>query len=164
MTHVYVVGNQRVKCNFEVPNSLNPKCIGLCQNGVCKEIIIRTCPEMFYAPDIPIAFGHVYFAFTKEYAINWDTWSIPPEYICYNGQLCGGFLPNVTLLSFNNSTCRRPDDFPLKFIQEEEAIGRSHMSDLYTLIFPNVTQFSAVIIQCVSDRSCTVVLTHLNVF
>jgi hypothetical protein len=93
-------------------------CTDVCQNETCKQIITNDCPDMFFIPNVPIAFGHIYFAYTKEYIINQTTWSNTPEYVCYNEQLCNGFYPNKTLISFNNTTCRRPQDFQLDFIHD----------------------------------------------
>ncbi|CAF4253811.1 unnamed protein product [Rotaria sp. Silwood2] len=102
------------KCHSKIPTDNNPVCWNFCQNEKCIEMIKSTCPEMFYYPTVPIAFGHIYFAYTIKYATDWkDVGQIPPEYICYNEQLCGGFYSNVTLLSFRGTTCRRSEDFPI---------------------------------------------------
>ncbi len=34
------------------------------------ELIKYTCPDMFYYPTVPIAFGHIYFAYTKQYIVD----------------------------------------------------------------------------------------------
>ena len=71
---------------------------------------------MFYFPNVPIAYSHIYFAYTKDYIINSNnTIGLSPEYICYNDTLCGGFQPNGTSLLFANKTCHRPKDFPVSF-------------------------------------------------
>jgi len=86
----------------------------ICQNETCKKITENDCPDMFYMPNAPIAFGHIYFAYTKKYIIEQKRTTNNPEYICYNEQLCGGFLSNTSVVLFNNTTCRRPQDFPLE--------------------------------------------------
>ncbi|CAF4360783.1 unnamed protein product, partial [Rotaria sordida] len=70
---------------------------------------------MLPVPAGTIVFGHMFFIYTKEDLINSNARSISPSYICYNDQLCDEFYPNKLLISFNNATCRRPADFPLKF-------------------------------------------------
>ncbi|UJR17292.1 hypothetical protein I4U23_004187 [Adineta vaga] len=41
--------------------------------------------------------------------------TVRPYYICYDDRLFSGFLPNKTLLYLYNSTCHKPDDFPVIF-------------------------------------------------
>ena len=84
-----------------------------------REIIETNCPEMFYMPETPVAYGHIYFAYTKNYTLEQSHARKPPEYICYNAQRCGGFDLDGITISFNNSTCRRPQDFPLNFATTE---------------------------------------------
>ncbi|UJR19347.1 hypothetical protein I4U23_022476 [Adineta vaga] len=43
-----------------------------------------------------------------------DCWSIfRPHYICYNDRFCNGFSSNKTILKFNDTTYRRPEDFQI---------------------------------------------------
>ncbi|CAF3921450.1 unnamed protein product [Rotaria sp. Silwood2] len=107
------------RCNFGIPDSSHPKCRDICLNRTCKEIINNTCPDMFFIPNAPILFGHIYLAYTKQAALKAITNSLPPQYVCYNEQLCDGFYTNKTLLLFHNATCRRPEDFPLIFSELE---------------------------------------------
>jgi hypothetical protein len=87
-------------------------CTDICDSETCKQLIKKNCPDMFYMPNTPIAFGHIYFAYTKDYIVTQDIWTNEPEYVCYNEQLCDGFDSKRTLYTFNNTTCRRPQDFP----------------------------------------------------
>ena len=103
------------RCHFNIPHRNDPKCVGICANESCENILARSCPDLFFIPDVPIFFGHIRFAYAKENAIQSITLQLPPSYICYDHRLCGGFLPNKTLLFFENSTCRKPKDFPVKF-------------------------------------------------
>ena len=66
---------------------------------------------MFFLPNAPIAFGHIYLAYTKAYLINQTEPSSKPEYICYNETLCDGFEPKKGSVLFNNTNCRRPQNF-----------------------------------------------------
>ena len=104
-----------LQCHLKIPTMINPSiCFNFCKNKNCLELIENTCSNLFYYPTLPIAFGHIYFAYTKEYIINSTTMNfILPEYICYNEQMCGEFPTNVTLLRFQGSTCRRREDFSL---------------------------------------------------
>ncbi|CAF2788390.1 unnamed protein product [Rotaria sp. Silwood2] len=102
------------QCHSKIPTDSNPLCLNFCQNETCIEIIQNFCPRILFYPTVPIAFGHIYFAYTVKYAMNWaGIKPIPPEYICYNEQQCGGFDSNVTLLFLRGSTCRRPQDFSM---------------------------------------------------
>ena len=51
------------------------------------------------------------------------------KYVCYNPQLCNGFLPNKSLISFNNAVCRIPEDFPFHFYSY--AITRNNWYNMY---------------------------------
>ena len=97
--------------------SNDSNCINICQGNSCKEIIAKECPDMFFMPNAPIAFGHIYLAYTKAYLINQTTPSSLPEYICYNEELCGGFDPNKIFISFKNTICRRPQDFSATYYE-----------------------------------------------
>ena len=104
-----------LQCYDKILRLKNPSlCSDFCQNDNCLKIIENTCSDIFYYPTVPIAFNHIYFAYTKQYIINSSTMNyILPEYICYNEQMCGGFLRNVTLLRFQGRTCHRREDFQL---------------------------------------------------
>ncbi|CAF1355312.1 unnamed protein product [Adineta steineri] len=102
------------------------------------EIIDQTCPDMLYMPSSPVLFGHIYFLYTKEDMLKHNPRRPMPQprYLCYNDQLCSGFYFNRTLLTFNNATCRRPEDFPLKF--DLFGLSRGDWNTLYAL--PSFTQ------------------------
>ncbi|UJR16952.1 hypothetical protein I4U23_003850 [Adineta vaga] len=97
------------------PNSFSETCWSAfqCFNQTCKQIIDDTCPDLLFVPYEAFIFGHIHLLYLKKSIMNLST-SFLPQYICYNDQLCHGFLSNVTLLKFNNITCRRFEDFPLK--------------------------------------------------
>ncbi|UJR34378.1 hypothetical protein I4U23_021786 [Adineta vaga] len=103
------------KCYLKIPDPFNPFCIEFCFEKSCRERINESCPEMINIPVKPILFGHIYFIYHKERTINHLSGVIPPDYICYNDQLCGGFHLNRTLLSIDNHTCRLAKDFPVKY-------------------------------------------------
>ena len=91
-------------------------CLNFCQHDKCLEIIENTCTNMFFYPTVSIVFGHIYFAYTKQYIISSSTMDcILPEYICYNEQMCSGFPSNITLLHFQERTCHRREDVALSF-------------------------------------------------
>ncbi|CAF1467257.1 unnamed protein product, partial [Adineta steineri] len=104
------------RCQFSIPRYDGPLCGNMCsKNGICQEIINKTCPDILFIPNAPLLFGHIHFAYTKEDAVQAPGIIFPPPYVCYNDQLCDGFYTNRTLLTFKNLTCRRPGDFPFKF-------------------------------------------------
>ena len=139
-------------------------CTNICQGNSCREIIDRECPEMFFLPNAPIAFGHIYFAYTKAYLINRTQMSNVPEYICYNEQLCGGFHTNKTSILFNNTICRRPKDFsagsPTNFNGGNSLCSqidwvRTYLSNCNTVpSVPSIICDNATMYQCVNSSKC----------
>lgn len=100
-------------CRF-LPPSKHYNCRELVRNDTLTRIIDTECPEMFYLPGMPIAFGHVYLAYRKQPRSTWSS-SGSSFYICYDDRLCGGFLSNGTTIQFNHTTCRHPSDFPMDY-------------------------------------------------
>ncbi|CAF3548055.1 unnamed protein product [Rotaria sp. Silwood1] len=75
--------------------------------------------------------------------INSTARSLSPSYICYNDQLCDGFYPNKSLISFNNATCRRPEDFPLNFNSFE--LSRGIWFNMYVLpLYEHLSQCNKI--------------------
>lgn len=119
------------KCYSNIPTSDNPLCLNFCSNKTCIDIIENIYPDMFFYPSAPIAYSHIYFAYTKQNVTTWrGRRQIPSEYICYNEQLCGGFHSNKIFL-FNGKTCRRPEDFPVYFYTTEKDSYMSYIEQLY---------------------------------
>ncbi|CAF4059386.1 unnamed protein product [Adineta steineri] len=81
-----------------------------CQGESCQKPINENCPDMFYMPSVPIVFGHIYLAYSKEYLTRQKQWTNVPEYLCYNEKFCGGFNPNQKVVIFNNTICRHVQD------------------------------------------------------
>ena len=87
---------------------------------------------------------------------------LPPAYICYNDQLCGGFYSNKTLLSFNNSTCRHPEDFPINFFNKDGSWMTTYVKPIYqqlyqcnTIIYNNSSVCnSSTMYQCINSSKC----------
>ncbi|CAF1065274.1 unnamed protein product [Adineta steineri] len=106
-----------IHCHWNIQKLSDLICKNISFDGNFTEIIDQTCPDMLYMPSSPVLFGHIYFLYTKEDMLEPNQFRVIPEprYLCYNDQLCSGFDFNRTLITFNNATCRRPDDFPLRF-------------------------------------------------
>jgi hypothetical protein len=153
-----------------VASESDTKCHDICERWTCKEIIQKNCPDMFFIPAVPVLFGHIYLAYTKEDILNTTRLWHKPQYVCYNEEFCEGFYPNRTLFSFNNVTCRRPEDFPIYF---RPALGRT--SWIRSLIIPLYKQLykcntiirndptfcdSSTMYQCVNSSKC-ISNTHL---
>ena len=141
------------RCHFNIPSASQQICNEICVDKPCQEIINETCPDILYIPDVPLFFGHVYLAYTKKAAVETPIRTHPPQYVCYNDQLCSGFFTNATLLSFNGSTCRRPADFPLKF---SPAFGRydwfqTYVKPVYKRLYNCNTMIDAVSTVCNSS-------------
>jgi hypothetical protein len=101
-------------CYFKDFIEVQVSCADICQHKECQEKIATHCPTMFYMPNAPVAFGHIYFAYTKQYIIKQTKVIIHPEYVCYNELFCNGFDSNNTTILFNNSMCRKSQEFLLK--------------------------------------------------
>ncbi|CAF0744979.1 unnamed protein product [Adineta steineri] len=118
-------------------------CDDISSDGNFTEIINQTCPDMLYMPSSPVLFGHIYFLYTKEDMLEPNLYIPEPRYLCYNDQLCSGFYLNRTLFTFNNATCRRPEDFPLQF--PLNGFNRGAWNSRYALrLFTQLHQCNAV--------------------
>jgi hypothetical protein len=123
------------KCHSKVPTYNSSLCSNFCEGRLCIEIMNNVCPSRFYYPNVPIAYGHIYFLYTKQYLMDWENiGQIPPEYICYNEQLCDGFYSNRTF-SIDGHTCRHPEDFPVSF-------GISRRDWYFNYVVPLFSQLS----------------------
>ncbi|CAF1130475.1 unnamed protein product [Adineta steineri] len=151
------------RCYFRIPHALDPICNSICINRTCQEITNETCPDILFIPNAPLLFGHIYFAYTKEAAVQTRFPTLPPPYICYNDQLCGGFYTNRTLLPFNNLTCRRPGDFPVTF----SVLGRGNWLNAYVrplyrqlykcnTIIQNISAVcdNSIMYRCINSSKC----------
>lgn len=103
------------KCIVHMPISQESQCRQLCQNKVCDKLIENNCPNLLFIPDVPVLFGHIYFAYTKNHSKYSDRIDSPPRYICFSKQFCNEILTNKDLFIFNNTICVRPYDLSLIF-------------------------------------------------
>ena len=118
----------------------------------CRKTINQTCPEMIIMPAGPILFGHIYLAYLRD-ALKPNSGWHQPHYVCYNEQLCGGFLPNSTLLTTLHGTCRRPQDFPLKFLPDRRAGWiDTNIRSLYTQLYHCKTTIHDNAVRCNSPN------------
>ncbi|CAF3923657.1 unnamed protein product [Rotaria sordida] len=150
------------RCHSKILTDNNSLCSNFCQNEKCIEIINNTCPSMFYYPTVPIAFGHIYFAYTIEYVVNWkDMGQIPPQYICYNEQLCDEFYSNVTLLLFRGTTCRQAKDFPIWIYFNGTDLYSNYIQLVYSqlshcnrMVDNSLICDSSIMYQCKNSSKC----------
>ena len=128
-----------MKCYFEFAREPSQSfCNQFCPNNTCRQLIMNYCPSMFLTPQAPVLFGHIYFAYTRTYAFENYRKNFIPEFICYNEQLCSGFLSNVTPIQFHNLTCRRPHEFPLTLPKENIPIItgiHAYISRVFTTLY-----------------------------
>ncbi|UJR20107.1 hypothetical protein I4U23_023241 [Adineta vaga] len=121
-----------LQCHLKISTYNESLCSNICKNQPCIEIIAMMCPSMFFYPSVPIAYGHIYFAYTIEYMTNSTNMEkMLPEYICYDQQQCGEFKSDATVLN-ERMTCSRPNDFPISdhFFEKDwfsSYIGRIHL-------------------------------------
>ncbi|CAF1432973.1 unnamed protein product [Adineta steineri] len=94
-------------CITEIVPSImyNIDCVQFCQPDGCRNISNTFCPSSFEFPMFPVVFGHIYFVYAKdELKYNLRDRN-PPNYVCYDEQLCIDFLPQTNHI--NGRTCRR---------------------------------------------------------
>ncbi|CAF1166729.1 unnamed protein product [Adineta ricciae] len=121
-----------LRCHLRIFIEFDSICRDINSNVESIESINRACPDLLFIDTMPLLFGHIYFAYERKIILN-STNNVMPHYICYDDRLCDGFYPNRTLLSFNGSTCRRPEDFPLLF--DEDVSVHSYMWHLTTQLY-----------------------------
>jgi hypothetical protein len=109
------------KCLTNMPFEDDPMCLNFSQDEQCKNIIQQTCPDILNIPDVPILFGHIYFAYTKNDSKLLNSWSNLFPYVCYNNTQCDGLFESNIFLSFNNITCIRPEDLDTARIIEKKS-------------------------------------------
>ncbi|CAF2569368.1 unnamed protein product [Rotaria sp. Silwood2] len=100
------------KCLLEVPGSEKLFCSKICEKLVCVEIINRTCPDMFYMPNVPFFLIKFILYMQKNDSLFLVSRSIPTFYICYNNSHYDALSINHPKLLFNNKTCFRPQGLP----------------------------------------------------
>ncbi|CAF1313354.1 unnamed protein product [Adineta ricciae] len=125
----------------------------------CQSRMNITCPYMFFIPNAPVAFGHIYFAYRRDFV---DT-NLRPHYICYNDRFCYAFFDNITSMIFNNLTCRKPDDWPGLFDGDEVnstlwfyvARVESQLSRCNTILYNDSTVCNqSIMYQCRHSLKC----------
>ncbi|CAF1167926.1 unnamed protein product [Adineta steineri] len=148
------------KCHYGVSISADSGCDESISSEIYKQIINESCPDILFIPAGTLIFGHIYLAYIKKSIV--DTGAFRPDYICYNEQLCSGFYSNVTVLKFNNSTCRRPKDFPVVYIPPSGGWMQWHVKTLYrylyqcnTIIYKDASICKhPTMYQCINSSKC----------
>ena len=104
-----------IMCMMSIPESwLNQPCTVTCANRTCQDVIQEQCPDLLYVPAVPILFGHVYLLFEKNDSTQFVRNKWRPKYVCYKDSLCSQFGDQVTVLSYDNNTCRLFKDVYLR--------------------------------------------------
>ncbi|CAF1279777.1 unnamed protein product [Adineta ricciae] len=149
------------KCHYDIIKQSDPACNEKPFNISFLDIINMTCPEQFLIPATPIAYTHIYFLYHKTIFISNDM--LTPHYICYDKRYCDGFLSNRTVISFNNLTCRKPEDFPIFFSTEHtNSKVAYYIDEIYKQLYQCNTMFhnnSAIcnnskMYQCLNSSKC----------
>ncbi|UJR06936.1 hypothetical protein I4U23_011225, partial [Adineta vaga] len=151
------------KCHYNIMHNIDPICDGGNHFNISfLDIINITCPEIFMIPATPIAFTHIYFLYLKEIIFKSD-YMFSPHYICYDTRYCDGFLSNRTLISFNNLTCRKSEDFPVFFTEEKiNSKMEYYIDEIYkqlnrcnTILYDNSTIcVNSQMYQCFNSTKC----------
>ena len=132
-----------LQCQLHVISRESHSCDDLYFDRTNVENIRESCPDFTRIPAGTVAFGHVFFIYGKEFLKEFYIWPLPPDYVCYNDQLCGDFKPSTTFIVFNNATCRRPEDLSLHFASFGTARGNWH--DMYVApIFSQLQQCNQI--------------------
>ena len=99
-----------VQCALEVSSSMNSACVDLCHNQHHISIINQTCPDMLFAPAIPILYDELYFAYRKndtEHHVCGYYWN---PYLCASTDRYDGFFSDIPKVILNNRTCWQSSD------------------------------------------------------
>ncbi|CAF3237514.1 unnamed protein product [Rotaria sp. Silwood2] len=104
------------KCVLNVPDSEKPFCKNVCETAACLEIINNTCPDMFHFPNVPVLFGHAYFAHTKNDSLFFTRGGSVAPYLCYRNSRYDEYFIRQPKILFNNETCFRPQGLPVPSI------------------------------------------------
>ncbi|CAF1154595.1 unnamed protein product [Adineta ricciae] len=100
------------RCYFGSPISQNPNGLNDIY-GKCMPQIIKTCPDMFFFPNIPTFFGYIYIGYKKNDTPNNKNYLLP--HLCSNKSFHYGSLALVVDGSINNTTCFRITRFEDQF-------------------------------------------------
>jgi hypothetical protein len=92
-----------LKCFTMTLDSEALHCYDFCEENPCEEIIKNTCPDMFFFPNVPVLFGHIYLAFKKCNSTNEKANAL--LYICSKKSYYDTFFDMITEILFNNTRC-----------------------------------------------------------
>ncbi|CAF2931593.1 unnamed protein product [Rotaria sp. Silwood2] len=94
-----------LKCLFEIANPNKTLYIPISMKERCVEIINNTCPDMFYIPNSPLLFGHIYVAHRKNETIDLLKENKLWYYLCYNHSYYDQYFINEIPIIFEGRTC-----------------------------------------------------------
>ncbi|CAF0969766.1 unnamed protein product [Adineta ricciae] len=129
----------------------------------CITAIHKTCPDMFYAPNVPTFFGYIYTAYKNDDALSIDNYILP--YLCSNKSFNYGSLDIVLDRPMNTTTCFKISQFR----ETSSELGydwqyRYHipMNDIYEQLqnigsiinFPRNRCNESTIYQCQNSSKC----------
>ena len=124
-------------CTFFYERASLHICLEVCEEYRCSIIIRETCPNLIIAPVAPIAFSHVYAAYSleKEYSSFWDTTG--PRYVCFDQKFLGNIHSNISLIIIDGKTCAKVEDIPVEFYR-----GSRGMSTILMQVFSIFNQLN----------------------
>ena len=102
-------------CSILLLYMSDAKCRQFCAERSCTQITQQTCPDSILVPTTPVLEGHVQFIYQIDQSPSSRFRIYRPLHVCYNEHYCNDLPDNRTLLKFSNTTCRRPQDFPMSF-------------------------------------------------
>ncbi|UJR18456.1 hypothetical protein I4U23_005361 [Adineta vaga] len=117
------------KCTIGMPIVTSELCDEFCSDESCVELVKQRCPDIIYAPVVPVFLGHVFLVYDKN-NLNYESDDISePMFICYDSERLHVPDDNKTIqLPNNTNTCRLYKDS----ITDTE-IYTHHLIDRYLL-------------------------------
>ncbi|CAF1098971.1 unnamed protein product [Adineta steineri] len=94
-----------IQCTLRIPTVNESTCSRLCFIDMCNKIIDENCPDIFYAPNVPVIFGHIYFAYQQYKSQPLSTRNYWGFYLCSNNSYNDDHFINGSKISFRNTTC-----------------------------------------------------------
>ena len=91
------------RCILDAPNPNRE----FCANNSCLNIVDETCPEMILMPNIPVLFGEIYFAYTKNESAYLAGMGSNLVYLCYQNSTYDEYFKDSPKIVFNNLSCYR---------------------------------------------------------
>ena len=156
------------RCIVNAPNPNRELCDEHCAGRSCLEVVRDTCPEMILMPNIPVLFGEIYLAYTKnesEYLVGMGQRLV---YLCYHNSHYDDYFQQSAKIIFKNMTCFRGEQPPEVAILSpwDEPMTLQIYNGLLSKFYPELKQYylnfnyssqmcnRSTMYQCIGSSKC----------